>query len=249
MPITEKTSLQRYERGEIESAEDTLVTEFQVALELDGRELIRTTCSPGHLHGWALGYLVSEGHILCTDHIANIQEADGRLTVTLTDSAPREPVPVLPVESDLSASPAWILRIAEDVAARAGIFQATGGTHAMALAVEPGTLTDHEREAFVHEPGFAGFEEDISRTCALEKAIGFALSEGTDFSRCIAFLSSRAPSRMIAKLARCGVPIVAAVSAPTLDAFRLAEKLNVCLCGFVRDERLNVYTHSWRLGL
>ena len=54
---------------------------------------------------------------------------------------------------------------------------------------------------------------------------------------------------MISKLARCGVPIVAAVSAPTIDAVRLAEELNVCLCGFVRGERMNVYANGWRLGL
>jgi len=91
--------------------------------------------------------------------------------------------------------------------------------------------------------------EDISRTCALEKAIGEALLRGVDFEQSFAFLSSRVPSRMITKLARCGVPIVAAVSAPTMDAVRLAERLNICLCGFVRDERLNVYAHGWRIGL
>lgn len=97
--------------------------------------------------------------------------------------------------------------------------------------------------------GLVALAEDISRTCALEKALGHALVQRADFSQSLAFLSSRVPSRMIAKLARCGIPIVAAVSAPTIDAVRLAEELNVCLCGFVRGDRLNVYAHGWRVSL
>ena len=234
MERTEQTPIQRFETGSVESVTDTLVTEFRTSIELRGRELIRTTCSPGRMREWVLGYLFSEGYIACPEDIAEIQEADGNFSVGLAGSAPQELGALRPVESNLAATPQRLLETARDVVARARIFHATGGTHVMAIHGEDGPVS---------------IVEDISRTCALEKAIGHALAQYADFSRCIAFLSSRVPSRMIAKLARCGVPIVAAVSAPTVDAVRLAESLHICLCGFVRGERLNIYPHGRRLGL
>jgi len=229
---TEKVTIHRIKAGAVETTDDTLVVEKGVAIELDGEELIRTTCSPGHVREWVLGYLFSEGWIEQAEDVAEIREMNGLHSVELANSAPTEPVS--PVASDLTIGGERLLAAAREVAQRGEVFAATGGTHTMGI---------------FGPSGIASFAEDISRTCALEKAIGAALLEGVAFGESFAFLSSRVPSRMIAKLARCGVPIVAAVSAPTYDAVRLAKKLNLCLCGFVRHERWNVYAHGWRVGL
>jgi len=231
---THEVQIRRIQHGEVESVEDTLVAEANVAIALRGDERIRTVCSPGHLHEWATGYLFSEGYIAHPDDIEEIRESDGVLTVELASSAPAEPAALLPVESDWSVTPERILAVAREAVDKAKLFKQTGGTHAAGIADETDVLA---------------FTEDVSRTCALEKALGIAFLRRIDFTRSLAFLSSRVPARMIAKLARCGVPIVAAVSAPTIDAVRLTEALNVCLCGFVRRERLNVYAHGWRVGL
>jgi FdhD protein len=91
--------------------------------------------------------------------------------------------------------------------------------------------------------------EDISRTCALEKALGEALFDGIEFGRCFIGLSSRVPRGFVRKIARAGIPIIAAVSAPTYEAVQEAETLGLCLCGFIRRGRLNVYSNAWRVGL
>lgn len=234
MDTVERTRIQRVEGAKVESVDDTLVAEANVAIALRGETRTRTVCSPGHLREWAIGYLFSEGLIARPGDVKGIDEANGVLTIDLVPSAPAEPAALLPVESDRCATPERILALARDAADRAETFRRTGGTHAAAIA---------------DETGIVAFVEDINRACALEKALGIALKRRVDFSQALAFLSSRVPSRMIAKLARCGTPVVAAVSAPTIDAVRLAEALSVCLCGFVRGERLNVYTHGWRVGL
>jgi len=231
---TERIPIQRVRSGRVESLDDTLVAEANVAIEVGGDVLIRTTCSPGQLREWAIGYLFSEGLIARPDDVEEIRETDGVLSIALTASVPSEPAPSTPIESDWRAAPDRILAVAGETVEKAELFRRTGGTHAVAIADETDVLA---------------FVEDISRTCALEKALGIALLQRVNFISSLAFLSSRIPSRMIAKLARCGVPIVAAVSAPTIDAVRLAEALNVCLCGFVRGERVNVYAHGWRVGL
>ena len=234
MSTVERARIQRVRSGEVEAVDDTLVAEANVAIALRGDELIRTVCSPGQLREWVIGYLFSEGLIARPGDVEEIRGADGVLTIDLAPSAPAEPAALLPVESDHCATAERILGVARETGEKAELFRRTGGTHAMAIA--------DETDVFA-------FVEDVSRTCALEKALGIALLQGTNFNRSFAFLSSRVPSRMIAKLARCSVPIVAAVSAPTIDAVRLAEALNVCLCGFVRGGRLNVYAHGWRVGL
>ena len=230
----EKTTIHRLVAGAVETTDDILVVEKNVAIDVDGEQLIRTTCSPGQMREWVLGYLFSEGRIEQAEDVAEIRETNGLHSVELADSAPTGPAPIPPVASDLTIGTERLLEAAREVARRGEVFAATGGTHTMGI---------------FGPTGIASFAEDISRTCALEKAIGAALLEGVAFKESFAFLSSRVPSRMISKLARCGVPIVAAVSAPTNDAVRLADKLNVCLCGFVRNERWNVYAHGWRVGL
>ncbi len=233
MDTGERTRFQRVRSGEIKSVVDTLVVETDVAIELDGELLLRATCSPGQLREWVIGHLFSEGLIARSADVKEIREAAGVFSVELAASAPSTPVPLAPVASDCRMTVERILAVARETGEKAELFQQTGGTHAMAIADEAEIIA---------------FVEDISRTCALEKALGIALLQRFAFSRSLAFLSSRVPSRMIAKLVRCRIPIASAISAPTADAVRLAERTRLCLCGFVRGEGLNVYTHGWRIG-
>ena len=119
MPITENAPIRRFDRGEITEVEDVLVTEAKVAIELGGEELIRTTCSPGRMREWVIGYLFSEGHIVGPDDVAEIREVDGVFSVELADSAPLDPASLAPVPSDLTVDPERLLALAQEVAGRA----------------------------------------------------------------------------------------------------------------------------------
>ena len=81
----------------------------------------------------------------------------------------------------------------------------------------------------------------------MDKVIGRALLHGRDLSRLVALLSGRISFEMALKCIRAGIPILAAVSAPTSLALNLAQELNLTLAGFVRHQRLNIYTHPHRL--
>jgi len=228
---TDRVKIHRIDGNRIELIEDVLVVEQDVSLEVNGEVLIRTTCSPGGLREWALGVLFCEGRISREEDVRRLGEDDGFVTVELHAAVHASP---RPIASDLVVKRDRLEKLAAEVVERAKVFHTTGGTHAMGVADGSGIRT---------------LVEDISRTCALEKAIGEAVLTGVDFRRSIALLSSRVPSRMVRKLARCGIPIVAAVSAPTAEAVDLAEELGICLCGFVRCDRMNVYSHGWRIGL
>jgi FdhD protein len=64
----------------------------------------------------------------------------------------------------------------------------------------------------------------------------------------VLFLSGRLGYELVQKAIVLGVPIVAAVSAPSSLAIELAERFNVALVGFVRGQRANIYAHGWRIA-
>jgi len=118
---------------------------------------------------------------------------------------------------------------------RAGqaVFDDTGGLHAAALFTLAG-----ERVAV---------REDVGRHNAVDKLVGWALSERLNPAQHLLFLSGRAGYELVQKAIMFGIPIVASVSAPSSLAIELAERFNVALAGFVRVNRANVYAHGWRL--
>jgi len=83
----------------------------------------------------------------------------------------------------------------------------------------------------------------------MDKVIGRALLEKRNFGELVALLSGRISFEMALKAARAGIPVLAAVSAPTTMAIELARELNLTLAGFVREKSLNLYTHPQRLGV
>jgi FdhD protein len=233
MSKTQRVHVQRVEAGElVESADDMVLVEEAVSITVDGALRVESTCSPGELAEWVVGYLFSEGWIGSPEDVGEIWHDDGAYVVRL--HAPTRPGPLERLESDLVLGVGRIYDVAADVMERSAALRKAGEAHAAAIA---------------NGEGIRVFVEDVRRTCAFEKAIGEAVLMGVDFSGSLAFLTSPVGLRAIEKSARCGIPVVATSETPTGAAVRLAEELRVCLCGVVRGEQLNVYAQGWRLGL
>ncbi|RXA19996.1 formate dehydrogenase accessory sulfurtransferase FdhD [Methanosarcina sp. MSH10X1] len=111
----------------------------------------------------------------------------------------------------------------------------------------------HERTGGIHIVGLFGPEgklcimEDIGRHNALDKAIGYGLKHGVDFSRTIAVSSGRLSSEMIRKCLIANIPIIASRGATTTLAIRLGEQSGLTILGFVRGQKMNVYTGAERI--
>ncbi len=127
-----------------------------------------------------------------------------------------------------------ILALPERLAQEQTTFKATGGLHACALFSKTGELI--------------AMREDVGRHNALDKLIGWALLEKrTPLSGHIALLSGRSSFEMMQKAHAAGIPIVAAIGAPSSLAVDFARQARQTLCGFVRERSMNVYAGVERL--
>lgn len=138
-----------------------------------------------------------------------------------------------PVARTLRLSSADFRHFMAAMRQRQTVFTRTGGAHAAALFSADGRLQS--------------FAEDLGRHNALDKVIGKGLLEGLNLRACIAVVSSRLSYELVAKAARAGIEVVAAVSAPSSLAIEVAQRCGITLCGFVRDQFATVYSHPERI--
>ena len=90
--------------------------------------------------------------------------------------------------------------------------------------------------------------EDVGRHNALDKIIGWALAEGKlPLSDYVLLVSGRVSYEIVQKAVVAGIPLIAAVGAPSSLAVDLAERFHLTLIGFLKPDRMNVYSHPERV--
>lgn len=123
--------------------------------------------------------------------------------------------------------------VRETMRRQQGIFVSTGGAHGAAV--------------FGSDLNVVAVAEDLGRHNALDKVIGYRFLSGQGFDGHGVFISSRISYEMVAKSARVGFELIAAISAPSSLAIEMADRFGITLCGFVRGNSTNVYTHPHRI--
>ncbi|KUL33968.1 formate dehydrogenase family accessory protein FdhD [Streptomyces sp. NRRL F-4489] len=274
--VTERRRVIRIRDGAVSSRPDTLVAEEPLEIRLNGRPLAITMRTPGDDFALAVGFLVSEGVLASADELANIvycagATEDGRNTYNVVDVrlADGVPVPDITLERNVYTTSScglcgkasldavrttarWSLDTAAEPATRIEpatlaalpgrlraaqrVFARTGGLHAAALFTADGELLD--------------VREDVGRHNAVDKIVGRALQDGRlPLSSAVLMVSGRASFELAQKAVMAGIPVLAAVSAPSSLAVDLAAETGLTLVGFLRGASMNVYAGERRLVL
>ncbi len=246
---------------------DTLAGEEPMEVRVDGTAVSVTMRTPGNDFELALGFCLTEGIIDRPDDVAAIRycgEDRPAGTYNIVDVRRRVPSPpderlrrnvyttsscgvcgttsIDAVRTHVADVGDDQLRVAVDVLTtlpdrlrhRQRLFDRTGGLHAAALALPDGELRC--------------VREDVGRHNAVDKVLGWAATQGhLPLAGHVLVVSGRVAFEIVQKAATAGVPVIAAVSAPTSLAVDLAESVGVTLVGFIRDGGMNVYTRADRV--
>jgi len=252
---------------------DFLAAEEPLGIRVDGTALTMTMRTPGDDIELAAGFLVSEAVVRSPADIASIKLCDGTSCghgdhdglgniadvtlapgVLVTPGARRnfmttsacgvcgkasiEDICVLP-HAALSAdetrfSPAVLALLPGRLRSAQRVFERTGGLHAAGL--------------FTASAEVVVVREDVGRHNAVDKIVGWALlSDRLPLAGCALLVSGRASFELVQKAVLAGIPLLAAVSAPSSLAVSLAEQSGLTLVGFVRGPSMNVYAGAHRL--
>lgn len=156
--------------------------------------------------------------------------ACGVCGLTLIDHVSKR---VKSIQTDLRVSSSFIAGLPDVLRQSQQTFEQTGGLHAAGLFDETGALLV--------------LREDVGRHNAVDKVVGWGLQNGLRFDQSILVVSGRTGYEIIQKAAAAGIPVVASVSAPSSLAIDVAERFRITLCGFVRGQSLNIYSHHSRI--
>ncbi|MCX2180394.1 formate dehydrogenase accessory sulfurtransferase FdhD [Streptomyces sp. SKN60] len=272
--VTERRRVVRIRGGAVSTRPDTLVAEEPLEIRLNGRPIAITMRTPGDDFALAAGFLVSEGVLAAASDVRNIvycagATADGVNTYNVVDVqlAPDVVVPDISLERNvyttsscglcgkasldavrttarfpiadtppLRLTPELLAALPERLRAAQKVFDRTGGLHAAALFSEDGELLD--------------VREDVGRHNAVDKLVGRALQEGRlPLERAVLLVSGRASFELAQKAVMAGLPVLAAVSAPSSLAVDLAQESGLTLVGFLRGQDMNVYAGEHRIEL
>jgi FdhD protein len=260
-------SIVRWDGAVARTARDELAAEEPMEIRVRGRAISVTMRTPGHDEELAAGFLLTEGivrrreDLLKIEHCGRSEEGNivnvllapeihvdfGRLTrhvfasssCGLCGKASIEAVrgqfpPINGAADDLRIDAAVLASLPGLMRQAQASFDRTGGLHAAAIFDSHGAIIV--------------LREDVGRHNAVDKVIGHCLLNGpTPLNRHALLVSGRSSFEIMQKALAGRVPMVAAVSAPSSLAVQFAAESGQTLVGFLRGERMNVYTHANRI--
>ena len=258
-------------RGSATPSDDRVAVEEPMEVRVNGSPFAVIMRTPGADRDLAAGFLLAEDVIRNTEEIGAIEycaDADtdaaentvnvtvvgdaverlderlrDRRTITMTASCGlcgRRTIEslrsrVATVSGRWTVPGALVSSLPDRLRAAQTVFSTTGGLHAAGLFDLSGALIIAA--------------EDVGRHNAVDKVTGRTLLGGLHpLDRHVLLVSGRTSFELVQKALLAGVALIAAVSAPSSLAIDLAEEAGITLCGFVRGDTFNIYTHPERIA-
>jgi FdhD protein len=246
--------------GKTEKIKDFVAQEVPLYLFVNKTFWAMILCSPSNPKELAVGHLLSEGVLKGIEEIqevilkeeerscfVNLKEGIdtkkrmklSRLHTRVICSACSSTMPYQyerkpsKVKSNLTVKAQIIYNATTMLNSKADEYRKTGGVHVAAICRPDGSTV--------------AIAEDIGRHNAVDKVVGIAALAKVDFDDCFLAFSGRLPSDVVFKIAKVGIPIIASFGAALDSGIALAEQTNLTLIGFIRENRMNIYSGPERI--
>lgn len=270
--VTARRRVSHLTADSVSERPETLVVEEPLEIRVNSVPVTVTMRTPGSDVELAQGFLLTEGvisrrgDVLTVQYCRGAETADGTNTYNVLDVTLHPDVP--PPDTDVTRNfyttsscgvcgkasleavrlssryspgddPATVSRAAltampAQLRAAQKVFASTGGLHAAALFTADGTLLV--------------VREDVGRHNAVDKVIGWALEANRiPLGGTVLLVSGRASFELTQKAVMAGIPVLAAVSAPSSLAVDLATQSGLTLIAFLRGDSMNIYSRADRV--
>lgn len=259
---TNRTRIKKYHWDHFIECEDFVAIERPLQININDQAVSITMRTPGDDVILALGFLFTEGILSNKTTIKNVQQKDENTVNVILEKDIDMPLLATNrnfystsscgvcgktsvdqlaatsayhiLDQQLKVEKSIFFSLQEQLLKVQNTFEKTGGIHACALFDLAGNYVMHK--------------EDVGRHNALDKLIGSYFLENTlPIQNSILLLSGRASFELIQKAAMAGIPIVAAVGAPSSFAIEHAQNSGQTLVGFLKSKSFNVYAEPSRI--
>jgi len=233
--------------------EDLIAVERRLKISVNGRPVVSLYCTPVMVRELVAGIIRNEGLISgqwCADRMsiehgdeilvdvpASGEVYEGERTITSGCAGGvslGRRLPDLPLTDETRFSAEGVRQVFREFQGLSESYRLTGGVHSAALSDGKNIIC---------------FAEDIGRHNAVDKVVGLCLLEHIPLEGTMMLASGRLSSEIVSKCLRSGIPVLASRAAPTSLAVDIASRGNLTMIGFVRGERMNIYTGKERIPL
>jgi FdhD protein len=261
-PSYQQRPVERWQGSQHSLQQDYIAEEVPVSLVYNGTPHVVMLATPTNLEEFALGFSITEGIIKAPSELLSVRIYNRSNGIEVYLQIPKQRFDCLadkgrnltgrtgcglcgastlqqairqpnPVSKGITLTANDLLSALIDIKQRQKLNQLTGSVHAAAWVI----------------PGQSVLElrEDVGRHNALDKLIGLLFRTNKDLTSGFVTVTSRASFETVQKAACVGITTLAAMSAPTGLAIRLANEAGLTLIGFARNDQHVVYTHPQRL--
>lgn len=251
--------IEKFDENGIELIEDNIIKEERIEFFLNNKKFLSVMSIAQHQDAHIVGFLLSEAVIKNYDDVENIQISEDGLKVNITANISEEGYANLFKEKTLTSgccvgvtgnadktfecafvntkynvNANEILNNMKEFNIPSELFENTGCVHKAELVLEDGTIFT---------------AEDIGRHNAIDKVVGLASIAKKDINKSVLYASGRLSMEMVVKCVMHKIPIVVSKAAVTFQGIKAANEHGITLIGFARNKKMNIYTHSGRIGV
>lgn len=229
MDSVKKYKIEKIEKYKDLSLMDEVIVEYPLEIYVNGEKFTRLSLTPVEIENFVIGHIYSENLINSISDIKNLKIKENKVYVDLKKEKSKKKTREI---KNQTIDREKLFEFSKRFQNESEIFKRTGGAHSCAL------VKNYE---------IIKFEEDVSRSNAVDKLIGYILKNEIDLSDKFIFTSCRISEVILDKILNIGLNLLISQSCPTSLAVDLSREKNINLIGFARGERFNIYNKNENL--